>query len=157
MDIKSKLQHVLKGRVTIVGVGNVMRGDDGFGSVLSECIKDRVSANVINAGPTPENHIKRIRDSKPHTILIIDAADFGGDIGDIKLLKKRDIPLYGLSTHNASLALFFNFLETDTKATIYMLAVQPDRNDINAPLSVILEKKCKEIESLFLDLLPIAT
>ena len=144
----------MKGKVTVVGVGNVMKGDDGFGSLLSERLKDKISADVITAGPTPENHIKAIRDSKPDIILIVDAADFGGNAGDIKLLKRRDIPLYGFSTHNASLALFFDFLETDTKARVYMLAVQPYKNDMNAPLSDTLEEKRKEMETLFSELLP---
>ena len=155
MDIKRELKDILKGRITIVGVGNVMRGDDGFGHTLSERLKDRVSAGVISAGPFPENHIKAIRGSTPDTILIIDAADFGGDIGDIKLLKKSDIPLYGLSTHNASLALFFSFLEADIKAAVYMLAVQPGGSEINTPLSDVIDKRCKEIESLLLELLPV--
>jgi len=154
MDIKAALKNILKDRVTIVGVGNVMRGDDGLGSILSEYLKGRVSACVIDTGLSPENHIKKIRDSKPNTVLIIDAADFGGDAGDIKLLRKSDIPLYGISTHNASLALFFDFLETTTSAAVYMLAIQPAGNEVNASLSNIIEKKCKEVESLFLELLP---
>ena len=154
MDIKTELKSILKGKVTIVGVGNAMRGDDGFGPHLAECINGKVSADVINSGPTPENHLKTIRNSKPDTVLIIDAADFGGDIGNIKLLKKDDIPLYGLSTHNASLALFFDFLKQDTKADVYMLAVQPARCDMNTHISDIMVEKCKELESLFLELLP---
>ena len=154
MNIKSELKNILKGRVTIVGVGNIMRGDDGFGPFLSECIKGKISANVIDAGLAPENHIKAIRESKPDTILIIDAADFGGDIGDVKLLEKSDIPLYGLSTHNTSLALFLSFLESDTKAKVYMLAIQPVRNEINTPLSDIIEKRCSEVESILEELLP---
>lgn len=152
--MKLKLKNILKGKVTIVGVGNVMKGDDGFGPVLSEHLKGKVSADVIDAGLSPENHIKRIRNSKPDAILIIDAADFGGDAGDLKLLRKNDIPLYGISTHNASLALFFDFLKADTNAAVYMLAVQPAGNKMNTSLSDIVEKRCGEIESLFLELLP---
>jgi hydrogenase 3 maturation protease len=155
MPINSELRDVLKGRVTIVGVGNVMRGDDGLGAILADRLKDKISAGVINAGAVPENHIKAIRNSKPDTILLIDAADFGGGAGDIKLLRKDEIPLYGLSTHNTSLALLFSFLENDTKAAVYMLAVQPDKSGINTSLSGIMEKRCSELESLFIKLMPI--
>ena len=154
MGIIPELKDALKGKVTIIGIGNVMMGDDGFGSILADCLKDKVSAEVINTGPTPENHVKAIRDSRPDTILIMDAADFGGSAGDIKLLKKNDLPLYGFSTHNASLRLFFDFLEADTKASIYMLAAQPEKNDMNTSLSDILEKKCRELETLFSEILP---
>jgi hydrogenase 3 maturation protease len=153
MDIRSKLGYNLKGKVAIVGVGNAMRGDDGFGPVLTERLKGRVSASLINAGATPENHVKAIRESRPDAILVIDAADFGGNAGDIRLLERKDVPTYGLSTHNASLALFFDFLEADTKAKVYMLAVQPAKSDMNTPLSPALEKTCCEIETLLLEVL----
>ena len=59
-----------------------------------------------------------------------------------------------ISTHNASLALFFDFLENDTKARVYMLAVQPKANNMNASLSDVLERTREEVETLFLELLP---
>ena len=152
--LKSELKNVLKGRVTIVGMGNKMRGDDGFGPILSSRIKDKISANVINTGLTPENHLKEIRKSKPDTILLIDAADFKGIVGEVRIFKKSDIPSYGLSTHNMSPALFLSLLETDTKAHIYMLAVQPQKTDVSSTLSIVLMDRCKKIESLFLELLP---
>ena len=106
MDIlRSELKDILKGRVAIVGMGNIMKGDDGFGSVLSSRIKGKISANVINTGLTPENYLKEIRVSKPDTILLVDAADFRGIAGEARIFKKSDIPLYGLSTHNMSPAL----------------------------------------------------
>lgn len=153
MDIKRELKNILKGKITIVGVGNIMRGDDGFGPQIAEGLKGRLSADIINAGPAPENHIKAIRDSKPETVLIIDTADLGGDAGEVNLLKRDDIPLYGLSTHNASLALLFDFLKQDMKANVYMLAIQPARSDINTPISDIVAERLNEIESIFLDLL----
>jgi hydrogenase 3 maturation protease len=153
MDIlKSELKNVLKGRVTIVGMGNKMRGDDGFGPILSSRIKGKISANVINTDLTPENHLKEIRESKPDTILLVDAADFKGIAGEARIFKKSDIPPYGLSTHNMSPALFLSLLETDTKAHIYMLAVQPQKTDVSSTLSIVLRDRCKKIESLFLEL-----
>jgi len=154
MHIKKELRSVLRGRITIVGVGNPMRGDDGFGPLLAEGLLGKISAEVLNAGPAPENHIKAIRSSKPDTVLMADAADLGAEIGEMKLLRREDIPLYGLSTHNASLALFFDFLKSDTKADVYMLAVQPGGCGMNTPLSDTLAKKCEELTSMFIELLP---
>lgn len=149
-----ELQDILRGRVTIVGVGNTMMGDDGFGPGLIDDLKGKTSAEVLNAGPTPENHIKAIRNSKPDTVLMVDAADLGANIGDMKLLRKKDIPLYGLSTHNASLALFFDFLKAETKAEVYLLGIQPGKCAMNTPLSDILTKRREELKLLFEELLP---
>ena len=154
MDIKKELADALKGNVVVVGIGNAMRGDDGFGVALAEGLKGRISASVIITGSTPENHIKTIRDSRPDTILVLDAAELGEKAGSVKLIKKRDIPLYGLSTHNASLALFFDFLESDTKADIFMLAVQTVDSGMKFSLSPVVQKKCEELRALLAELLP---
>ena len=153
MDIRKALEGALKGRVTVVGVGNAMRGDDGFGPHLIDSLKGKTGAKLINAGPTPENHIKDIRDSRPDTVLVVDAADLGAEAGAVRLLKKGDVPLYGISTHNASLALFFDFLKSDTKAEIYLLAVQPENCCMNSPLSDTLARRSEELKSALLELL----
>jgi len=143
--VEAKLTEILRGRVTIVGVGNVMRGDDGFAAALCERIRGKVAAAVIDAGTAPENHIKEIRDSRPDTVLIVDAADFGGRPGDIRLLQRDDIPVYGISTHNLSPALFIDFLLSETKADLYMLAVQPAKSGTDSHLSIELEKTCESL------------
>lgn len=147
-EIEARLKDILKGRVTIVGVGNVARGDDGIGHILAERIDGRLKAHVICAGPTPENHLRSIRDSRPETILVIDASDIGGRTGDVKLLTKEEIPFYGLSTHNASLALLFEFLETDIKARAYLLAIQPGETGMDKGLSNEMKTICDDLEEI---------
>ena len=37
--MKSVLKEIFKGKIVIVGVGNTLRGDDGFGPMLIEKLK----------------------------------------------------------------------------------------------------------------------
>jgi len=153
-EVRLKLKEILNGNITVVGVGNTMMGDDGYGAVLADRVKNKIAAHVINAGTTPENHVREIRDSNPDVILIVDAADFGGVPGELRIFGRKDISLCGLSTHDASLGLFFEFLERQTHATVYMLAVQPGRSILHTPMSGIIERKCDEVESFLVELLP---
>ena len=51
------LARILKGKVVIVGVGNVLRGDDGLGPLFVEGLKSKVAAPCINAGNAFENYL----------------------------------------------------------------------------------------------------
>ncbi|MBN1871673.1 MAG: hydrogenase maturation protease [Candidatus Omnitrophica bacterium] len=152
--IEELLKGILKGRITVVGVGNTEKGDDGVGHILADRIKGKLDAFVICAGPTPENFLRPIRDSRPETILVIDASELGAEAGDAKLLTKEDIPLYGLSTHNSSLALFFEFLESDTGASVYLLAIQPGDTGMRKGFSNAVKTRCDELEQTLLRILP---
>ena len=51
-DAKSRIRSVFgaKGKVVIVGIGNLLRGDDGFGPALIERLSGNVEARCIDAG-----------------------------------------------------------------------------------------------------------
>lgn len=153
MDIKSELKNALKGNVTIVGIGNAMKGDDGFGPALCRRLKGKVRASVIDAGVSPENYTKKIKDTKPDTILIVDAADIGEPAGALKLLKKSDVPVYGISTHNASVAMLMDFLTFETKADIFILAAQPQECRLGHGISKALADTLHVAEAQIRDIL----
>ena len=96
---------VFKGKVVIVGVGNVSRGDDGFGPVLINKLQGKVNADCLDAGSAPENFTGDIIKVKPDTILIVDALYLGTSPGQYKVLKKDEIARIGFSTHDISLPM----------------------------------------------------
>jgi len=116
----------LTGKVVIVGIGNTLRSDDGVGSILVSRIKDKVPYLVYDAGPTPENYLGKIIKDKPDNIVIIDAVDFGGKPGEFRVAEGEDIKTVNLfSTHNASISLTINYLQSNLKADIIILIIQP--------------------------------
>jgi len=137
-----------KGRVVIVGVGNPLKGDDGAGPFLIQQLKkwDCPSPSgrkglsqifltgrnkkgtvpvLVDAGEVPENYTGAITKAKPDTILIVDAADFGGKPGEIKMFGAGEINKAGFTTHSMSLNVFTEYLKQETGAEILLLAIQP--------------------------------
>jgi len=153
--IEKDLKESLKGKVVILGVGNPLRRDDGFGSLLAKRLKDRVAATVIDAQSAPENYLNRLIDESPNTILILDAADFKGAPAQIKLLDPHQaLSLNHFTTHNLPLNLLIEFIEHSCQANIFFLALQPKSIDFGETLSSEVKQQVNILEDLLLRLLP---
>ena len=126
-SIGQDLSKALAQPLVIVGVGNPMRGDDGFGPALAERLAGQgFNATVINAETAPENYLGRIASLRPAAVLIVDAVNFGGRPGELRLIDPKDVVHTGESTHAASLALIEQFLSDSCEDTrTVVLAVQP--------------------------------
>lgn len=144
------IQTRLKGKVLILGIGNTMRNDDGAGSILASRIKDKVSMVVIDAGSGPENYLEKIVKEKPDTIIIFDAVDFGGHAGELKILEAEDIKTANLfSTHNTSISLVINYLQSNLTADIIILVIQPKSIAFGDKLTKEVRNSVDKLESWF--------
>jgi len=155
-ELKDELRRILKGRVAIVGVGNVMRGDDGFGAVLVRILKRRVNSErilLIDAEMMPENYGKKIREFKPEKVLIIDAVDFNSSPGDVVIFGEDAIKENFMSTHKIPLSVFASFLRRDTRAEFFFLGVQPKKIELGEKMSKEVARATKLISAIFLDIL----
>ncbi|MGQ9455582.1 MAG: hydrogenase 3 maturation endopeptidase HyCI [Armatimonadota bacterium] len=132
-SLVTELSQVLNGAVTIVGVGNVLRGDDGVGPLIARLLTEQKSVwtdkgvrfEVIDAGTSPELETWRIREAAPETVLFVDAVDFGGAPGDVALLGVDNMRAEGFDTHKAPLKLTMQYLENEIGCTCRVLAIQP--------------------------------
>ncbi|MCX5701993.1 MAG: hydrogenase 3 maturation endopeptidase HyCI [Candidatus Omnitrophica bacterium] len=144
------LKFHLKGKVVILGIGNVVRGDDGVGSVLASRIKEKVPFKVFYAETSPENYLEKIIKEEPDNIIIIDAVDFGVNPGEFQVLESQDVKIANLfSTHNASISLSINYLQSNLKADIIVLIIQPKSINLGDELSSEVSEAINKIESLF--------
>jgi hydrogenase 3 maturation protease len=147
------LEHLrlhLKGKVVILGIGNALRSDDGAGSCLAESLKAKVPYTVYDAGPTPENYLGKVIKDKPDNIVIIDAADFGGKPGEYREIEGEDLETANLfSTHNASITLTINYLQTHLKADIIILMIQPKTVEFGDKISPEMSVSLKKLEDWF--------
>jgi len=136
-----KLQENIKGKTIILTVGNSLKGDDGFGPVLAGHLKDKIPS-VIDGGIAPENYISSIIKESPDTILVIDAADFKGQCGEMRLFAREDMQGLGyFTTHNLPLDFMLKFLEENCKeAKIMFLGIQPKSVSFGQGLSPELEE-----------------
>lgn len=139
---------ILLGKTIIVGIGNSLRGDDGFGPALIEQLQGKVGCICIDAGSAPEKFLGVIVKEEPDTILFVDAADLDLEPGQYRILQPADIVKCGLTTHDMSSRMLIEFLENQTKANILMLGVQPQYVSLGEPMSQCLTETLEEIEIL---------
>jgi len=147
------LEHLkshLSDKVVILGIGNTLSSDDGVGSILASRIKDKVPYTVYDAGINPENYLGKIIKDKPDNIVIIDAVDLGAQPGDYAVLEGKEIKTVNLySTHNASISLTINYLQSNLEVDIIILAIQPKSIAFGDKLSQEVEKTLKRLEDWF--------
>ncbi len=144
------LKSHLQGKVIILGIGNPLRSDDGAGSILASRIKDGVSFLVWDGGLNPENYLNRIIKEKPDTLVLIDAADFGGKPGELRLMEAEEIQTTNLfATHNASLSLLINYLQGNIKMNIIVLVIQPKTIALGDTLSPEVSAVLNNLENFF--------
>ena len=152
--VNKTLKEKLRGKVAIVGIGNVMRGDDGAGPELIARLNDaqRTTTDakllLINAGEVPENYLSKIIEFNPDTILLIDAVDLKEPPGSIKLVEQDEIINAGFSTHNSSLVLVINYLRNEIETNILLLGIQPQGTGLMTGLSEPVKAGISKIEQI---------
>lgn len=126
-DIRNDIANRARGTVAIIGIGNIMRGDDGCGPKLIENLKKKeIKAHLFDCGTVPENYIFPILSTSCDTVILVDAADFGAKPGSIKVIALEEISGAGLSTHNSSIRLFTDLLMTGKdNLNIFAVSIQP--------------------------------
>jgi hydrogenase 3 maturation protease len=151
METLEELAPVLQTTSLIVGVGNVLRGDDAFGSLLAQRLKGKLSIKVVDAGSVPENYLGLIVKENPDTVLLIDAVDFGGQPAQMRLLNLRTCSTKSsFFTHSLTPDFLLSFLQQYTGAQVYLLAVQPVSLGLDVPLSPALSEGLAILEGWFL-------
>ncbi len=147
---KDQLTTFIDGRVCLLGIGNRYWRDDGVGSLIAEALESCPDFDVVDAGFIPENYLETVAGKHPDTILMIDATDFGGTPGQIRLLYPDKVAYSGISTHAGSLRMLAEYLQARTQARIGLLAIQPADTSEGEGLSLLVSKTFKDL----LEILP---
>ncbi len=146
MDWKSHLADRLKGRVAVMGVGNILRADDALGPRVASALKETDTLTPFVCESVPENWLAPVRRSSPDVILFVDVADFGGEPGEIRLLEASDLAgLHAPGTHGMASRFLMELFTQSTKAPSFMLAVQPLTIELGEPMSEPCERAAREI------------
>ena len=154
------LRRLEDGRLSVLGVGNRLRHDDGVGSLLAERLASMTGVTVVDAGMVPENHLEQLLRSQPDTIVIVDAVDFGGTAGEVRILEPSALPHTGLSTHAPSLNMAVEYLRNRTQARVWVLGIQPTNLGLGEGLSPSVSLGAHFVEQAFvraLSLRPVTT
>ena len=132
------------GRLLFVGVGNLLKSDDGVGVVISRQIIERPGILSLTVEVSIENYIGKINSLEPEVLVIIDCMDLGGSPGTYHLLSLEKVEDITFNTHNISLGRLGDFF----KVPSYVLGIQPGSLEFGDKLSPPLEDTAREIVQL---------
>jgi len=154
--MKKELLPLLRSsKLTIVGVGNTMQGDDGIGVHIADEIKNKAKTTaVVVAGSTPENIIGPVIRTKPELILIIDAADFGGEIGTIGVFDPSTVEeeAHMGSTHALPMSMFSKAIKQElSEINILIIGIQAGRTFLGERISKPVRQAAKWLVSFLLE------
>ncbi len=95
----SSVPEVCSKPVLVLGCGNVLFGDDGFGPAVAECLQARADLPdeicVVNAGTSAREILFDVilSEKRPEKIIVVDAVDRGLKPGELFRLAIEDLPV----------------------------------------------------------------
>lgn len=149
--MKHTLKNIFRDKTVIVGIGNTMKSDDGFGPRLVERLKGKIKIPCIDAGPAPENYVGVIAREKPDAVLLADSCHLGLRPGEYQILRQGDLVKSGFTTHDISAGAFIGYLEERTKAKVFLLGVQPKSISFGDDMSRSVKKALDKIAELIIE------
>ena len=128
-------------RLLFVGVGNVLKRDDGVGVLISRQIIERPGILSLTVEVSIENYIGKINSLEPEEMVLIDCMDLGGPPGSFDLIALKDVEDITFNTHNVSLGRLGDFFRFPS----YVLGIQPRSIDFGDQLSPPVEEAARQI------------
>jgi len=152
-----KQLNKLRGSATvIVGIGNILKGDDGAGPLVCEQLKrGKVCADLIDAGTVPENYIQPIIKKALKNLLVIDAIDFGAPPGTIKIFKPEQLNSHAISTHTLSPRLFVDMVCQNIKLDVYFVGIQPAQVQLGQSISPQVSQAIQHLSQVLTEVFPL--
>jgi len=145
MDKKLKeICNLPEHKILFVGIGNVLKSDDGVGVYISRKIRKTSNIITLTAEVSIENYIGKINSLKPDILIIIDCVDMKSDPGSYKLLKIDKVFDLTFNTHNISLKKLSGFFHMPT----FVLGIQPQNLSFGEIISFPVLETARKIIKL---------
>jgi len=135
--VSDKLVELLTNKdrkILFVGIGNLLRQDDGIGVYISTRLKEGNNIKVITAEVSIENYIGKINSTDHDTLVLIDCVDMKKQPGTCELIHPELVHDMTFNTHNISLKRLSEFFRNE----ILILAIQPEKVGFGENLSYIV-------------------
>lgn len=143
--------------IYVISLGNEFRQDDGIGKYVTAEIANLYQENKTLIVLNNENSGISLLDFldfsvNPGFIIFVDAADFGGNAGEIEIFDPKNIQEGGfnrMSTHTYDI---FELLKTSTQMQIKIVGIQPKLtgwgNCLSSEVAASIPKTVNKINQL---------
>ena len=128
-------------RILFVGIGNLLKKDDGVGVYISSGISNRLNIEALTVEVSLENYIGKINRIDPDILVLIDCMEMGSVPGTSKLMSVSKLDDLTFNTHNISLKRLSEFF----KMPVYLLGIQPEKIDFGENMSYLVREEAEKI------------
>ena len=133
--LADQIEACVAGRsVTVVGVGNRLRGDDAAGPLVIERLAPGIGTHALDAEQSPENFLVPLLERGQQVVLFVDAAELGAAPGTCRVAAMDELAPRAESTHAPSLRLTADLLAAHGIDSL-LLGIQPGRTTPGEPLT----------------------
>ena len=152
-DSLKDLSARLKGkRFGVVGVGNVMKGDDGAGpEVVAELQKRGFPLPCVDAAEVPENYGGWVPKQELEAVVFVDAVEFGGEPGECRVIPFEHLMISASNTHRMSLHYTVMFLRDQWEGDEVLVGIQPKSMTLGEGLSEEVANGVQELSTTLLE------
>jgi hydrogenase 3 maturation protease len=142
--VSSNLKNLLSQndkRILFVGIGNVLKQDDGVGVYISRNIRETKRIFSLTVEVSIENYIGKINSLSPDILVLIDCVDLNMVPGSSRFLPVEEIQDLTFNTHNISLRRLSDFFKVPT----FILGIQPEKVDFGENISYLVKNVADKI------------
>jgi len=139
-------------KTLVLGVGNILNGDDGIGPYVAERLgAGKSSGNMaggvgcgadtliaLDCGTTPENYTSVVRRERPDLVVIVDAAVMQLAPGEVRVISPDKMGVLTLSTHNMPLSLLMGYF-SELAGNIMLIGIQPTQMLLGEPIASVVQ------------------
>jgi len=146
------LREVLKEKTCLVGIGNKLRGDDGFGPYIIERLKEECvfpQSELLVVEDVPENYAYPISRKDAVNIIFIDTIILNAPVGTVVFGALSELEEVGqiASTHKLSLRLTARVIE-ETGKRVFLLGMVPVSMEFGQALSSEIKRASDNLVGL---------
>jgi len=127
--------------ILFVGIGNVLRQDDGVGVHISRQIRESRFISALTVEVSIENYIGKINSINPDILVLVDCMDLGQQPGFFRMVGLENIIDHTFNTHNISLNRLGEFFPMPVR----ILGIQPHNITFGENLSDPVKETAGEI------------
>ena len=142
-DLK-KLLRLKERKILFIGIGNLLKRDDGVGVYISGKIKNTSNISALSVETSIENYIGKINSLNPDILVLIDCVDLKSVPGKFKLLTLNQVQDQTFNTHNISLKKLTDFFSMP----VFILGIQPEKIDFGENISYLVKNIADKIIKL---------
>ncbi|MCU0606042.1 MAG: hydrogenase 3 maturation endopeptidase HyCI [Candidatus Edwardsbacteria bacterium] len=128
--------------VAVLGIGNELMGDDAAGVLVVRGLSERAAGaaagrrvSLFECHTTPENYTGALERLKPDLVLMIDAADMGAAVGEIRMLDAAAMGSMMHSTHTMPLSFLAQYIGRTAGSSVVALGIQAGQIMLDRPIS----------------------